>query len=252
MDGRPDVLDAGLYARNSAAMWTALVALRGFPLERTDGLLLAETANGVRALVVSPTADTGPAVAAGAYLIEDPYGVLPPPAPDLEPSRLATMIRPAGPVAAVNRPGVAVTRVGEDRLADVEPLVVEGFPYPWAAGRPGALFPPGMTTDPAFRVWGATVDGVPAGGGFSFDDGVSVCVYMLAVLPGWRSRGAARALLTAMLAGCPDRPTGLVATSDGAPLYRSVGFQEVSTGLWWRRTTTFEAPSSNSEEPYHG
>jgi GNAT superfamily N-acetyltransferase len=249
MDGS---LDAGLYARNSAAMWTALAGLHGRPVERTGGLLLAETANGIRALVVSPTADTGPAVAAGAYLIEDPYGVLPPPEPELEMSRHTTMIRPAGPLAAVSGPGVAVDVVGEDRLAEVERLVVEGFPFPWAAGRPGVVLAPGMTGHPGFEVWAATVDGMPAGGGYAFDDGESVCVYMLAVLPAHRSRGAARALLTAMLAGCPTRPTALVATSDGAPLYRSVGFQEVSTGLWWRRTTTFEAPSSNSEEPNHG
>jgi GNAT superfamily N-acetyltransferase len=245
MDGP---LDAGLYVRNSAAMWTALAGLRGRTLERTDGLLLAETANGIRALVLSPTADTAPAVAAGAYVIEDPYGVLPPPAPELELSRHSTMIRPAAPLAAVTRPGVAVQLAGEDRLAEVERLVVEGFPFAWAAGRPGAVLPPGMTRHPGFQVWAATVDGVPAGGGYAFDDGVSVCVYMLAVLPTHRSRGAARALLTAMLAGYPTKPTALVATSDGAPLYRSVGFQEVSTGLWWRRTIASGDGNTSTKE----
>src|SRR2546423_3144625 len=114
MDG---ALDAGLYARNSAAMWTALAALRGRTLERTDGLLLAETAHGIRALVLSPTADTAPAVAAGAYVIEDPYGVLPPPAPELELSRHPTMIRPAAPLAPVTRPGAVLHLAAHAPLA---------------------------------------------------------------------------------------------------------------------------------------
>ena len=245
-------MDAGLYARNSAAMWTVFAGLRGLELDRADGLLVVATANGTRALVVSPSADTGPAVAAGAYVIEDPYGTLPEPAPGFQVSEHVTMVRPAAPVEVVHRPGVATRLVGEGDLAEVERLVVEAFPFSWAIGRRGAVFPTGMTGHPRCRVWAATVDGVPAGGGYTFDDGASLGVYMLAVLPAWRSRGAARAMLTQMLAGYADRPSVLVATSDGAPLYRSVGFQEVSTGLWWRQTATFEEPLSNSEEPNHG
>jgi len=46
------------------------------------------------------------------------------------------------------------------------------------------------------------------------------------------SHATSTAVLTAAIAGHPDRMLTLVATDAGVPLYWSMGFQTVSTAVW--------------------
>ncbi|PBC79719.1 acetyltransferase (GNAT) family protein [Streptomyces sp. TLI_235] len=186
--------------------------------------------------------------------LEDPYGRL-----DMRPHGCeaalgqAVMVRepgegPAGgPTASRRRPEPAgVLTAGEavdpEGLAEVERVVVEGFPMP--ARLPpaaGAMLPPGLLLTPGYRAWLARVDGRAVGACVSYDDGTAVGVYSVATLPEHRSRGVGRAVVEAALAAHPDRTATLVATLLGEPLYRRLGFTEHGVSRWWRYPAT---PSS--------
>jgi GNAT superfamily N-acetyltransferase len=121
----------------------------------------------------------------------------------------------------------------EAALAEAERVVVDGFPVPGLQGRRGALLPPTVLDHPGWRVWLAYDEGVPAAGGVTFDDGTVLGVYFMATLPGHRSRGLARAVLTTALAADAHRPATLVATDDGRALYDSLGFAPVGMSDWY-------------------
>ena len=84
------------------------------------------------------------------------------------------------------------------------------------------------------RSWLARRQGVTAGACVSWDDGTSVGLYWVAVLPEHRSQGVARALLERVLRAHPERPATLTATLLGEPLYRKLGFVEQGLATWWR------------------
>lgn len=139
----------------------------------------------------------------------------------------------AGPAAG---PAIEVVETRrESELADVERVVVEGFPVaarmPW---RRGETFPAGWNTLGGRRSWLVRLQGEPAGACVSWDDGSSVGVYWVAVLPEHRSRGIAGELMETVLLAHPDRPAVLSATLLGEPLYRRLGFVEQGVATWWR------------------
>ncbi|MER7750985.1 GNAT family N-acetyltransferase [Kitasatospora sp. NPDC097643] len=184
------------------------------------------------------------------FTVEDPYGGL-----DLghlgadRTSVMPVMTREPGPVegATAVLPAVSEAYGGGsltvdealdgDTFAQVERAVVDGFPLPnrqpWTRG--GAL-PEQLLGDPGCRAWLGRVDGVTAGACLTFDDGRATGVYWVATLPDQRGQGVARAVLrTALAHAHPDRPATLVATSQGEPLYRTLGFTEQARTCWWTR-----------------
>lgn len=175
-------------------------------------------------------------------VVEDPYGGLDFSAGGQTPTRpMAVMVRepeeePVALDASRLRPGVTVEEVGaEGELADLERVVVDGFPLeahqPW---RQGALLPPAMLAESGYRAWLGRVNGEPAGACMTYDDGETVGVYWVATLPDHRSMGLGRAVLTAALAAQPGRTFTLVATLLGEPLYRQLGFVGCGATRWWR------------------
>ncbi|MEZ0090264.1 GNAT family N-acetyltransferase [Streptacidiphilus sp. EB129] len=179
--------------------------------------------------------------------LEDPYRLLDFSGYGCEPALpMPVMVRPAGPVPDSFGTGAAPGRAGgaelvvsealaEDELADVERVVVEGFPMPgrlpWSRGQ---MFPAAWADIPGRRNWLVRRQGMAAGACVSVDDGASVGLYWVSVLPEQRSRGVARALLDAVLREHPDRSATLTATLLGEPLYLKAGFVEQGTALWWR------------------
>ncbi|MFC1399865.1 MULTISPECIES: GNAT family N-acetyltransferase [Streptacidiphilus] len=147
----------------------------------------------------------------------------------------AVVVGPEAGGAAVVGAVEVVEAATEGELADVERVVVEGFPVaprlPW---RRGATFPAGWDVLAGRRSWLARLRGEPVGACVSWDDGASVGVYWVAVLPEHRSRGIARELMAAVLRAHPDRPAVLSATLLGEPLYRRLGFVEQGVATWWR------------------
>ncbi|MGI5524273.1 GNAT family N-acetyltransferase [Micromonospora sp. CA-259024] len=122
-------------------------------------------------------------------------------------------------------------------LEQAEQVIVNGFPLRHLQPiTPGQALPPQVLQLPGWRVWLARRDGVPAAAGYTYDGGNAVGIYWLATLPEYRSAGLGRAVMNAMLAAHPDRIATLVATPAGLPLYQRLGFEPVSTAVWYLRT----------------
>ena len=172
-------------------------------------------------------------------VVEDSFGVLTLPAGDgITVDRMPVMVRAAGPAGPVaTGPGIRVVQAaGRATLAQAERVIVDGFPQralqPY---RPGRSLPPLVLTVPGWRTWLAYRGREPAAACCTYDDGASLGVYWLATLPGHRSHGLGRAVMSAVLAACPGRPAALVATAAGEPLYSSLGFRAVSEAAWYRK-----------------
>ncbi len=254
--GQKSAGDAGIYLTNATAMWRSLA-----PHARDHaGHFRAELPAVTRILLTRPA--TPAAVARliddaapdPAVVVEDVFGAAPAGTPGVRVLRMPVMVRPAAPVvppaavappaAPVAPPGVPVAPpaapvvrgAGEGERADAERVVVDGFPLP--LHQPlvrGRALPPRVLRLPGWRVWLAHHGGRPAAAVCTYDDGAAVGVYWLATLPGYRSRGLARAALSTAIAAHPDRSCTLVATDAGVPLYESLGFRTVATTTWLNR-----------------
>ncbi|AEV85371.1 hypothetical protein ACWT_4351 [Actinoplanes sp. SE50] len=227
-----------VHVSNAAAMWRVLV-----PGARELGdHLRADRAPATRLLVTRPL----PAAAVAALLatvpdgrpvtVEDTFGAEPAEAAGATVRRMPVMNRPAGPPDPRNAPDVRVTPVtAADELAVAERIMVESFPMSeFLPLVRGAALPERLLTAPGWQVWLAYLGDRPAAAAYTFDDGVAAGVYWLATLPGFRSRGLARALLATAIAAYPTRVFTLVATAAGIPLYESLGFRTVGTTIWYR------------------
>jgi GNAT superfamily N-acetyltransferase len=231
-----------VYADNAAAMWSTLTTSTA---ESRD-VFHADLPTVVRIIGRHQGIDVAALLARAPHTktvtIEDPYGATSP-AVGATMLRMPVMVRAAGDIRVVAvAPDVEVAPVtGPDRLADAERVIVEGFPV--KAHQPyvrGAALPPGVLETPGWTVWLAHRGGQPAAAACIYDDGWAAGVYWLATLPEHRSAGLARAVLTRAIAAHPDRPSTLVATDAGLPLYKSLGFETVSTVHWHVRAITAE------------
>ncbi len=235
---------------------------------RADGFVLVDMAR--RGCRIAPLRRPGdPAAVASAMLahadarmpgarivVEDAYGVLPMATAGFEEiDRLPLMVRPPGPLGAATsdhradidarattlavRPGIELTvRIADtDHLAaHSERLTVDGMQMrglqPW---RPGVLYPPGPTTVHGWQLWLAELSGEPVGTCATQDDGTTVGIYGMTVLPSHQRRGVARGMLAAILARFADRWTCLASSPEGRRLYDSAGYRTVGEAVWWRR-----------------
>ena len=78
------------------------------------------------------------------------------------------------------------------------------------------------------RVFGHRADGGFASSGALFDFGATFAsIGMILVAPAYRGQGLARAIIRHCLAAAGSRAVTLIATPQGEPLYRSLGFVEV-------------------------
>jgi GNAT superfamily N-acetyltransferase len=147
---------------------------------------------------------------------------------------MPVMNRRPAPLRAALAPDVHVTEVRDaDELATAERTMVDGFPLrvyqPYVRA---AALPPRLLDLPEWRVWLAYRNARPAAAAYTYDDGTAVGVYWLATLPGHRSAGLGRAIMTTAIAAYPSRAFTLVATDAGRPLYESLGFRAVGTSTW--------------------
>ncbi len=190
-------------------------------------------------------------------VVEDAYGVLPMAAAGFEEiDRMPVMVREPGPLGPAQRQPDAgsvatalATRVaGEltvrlvdtDQLAaDSERLTVDGMGMrglqPW---RPGVLYPPDPIAVHGWQLWLACLAGEAIGTCATQDDGTTVGIYGMTVLPTHQRRGVARRMLAAILDRFADRWTCLASSPEGRRLYDSAGYRTVGEAVWWRRAAT--------------
>jgi GNAT superfamily N-acetyltransferase len=228
-----------VYLRNAVAMWTALVP--GAHLDR--GLLRVERPIDTRVILREPAggevlAGIGRLSPATSVVLEDVFaGPDPAPlTPDSRVLRMPVMNRPAGAVDLPRATARVIEVDDPETLAEAEHVMVDGYPVPrfqpWVRGE---ALPPRVLGLPGWRIWLAYQGDAPAAAVYTYDDGRATGVYGLATLPEHRSRGLARALLTAAITARPEHEFTLVATEAGRPLYESLGFAAVATATWHTR-----------------
>ena len=219
------------YAHNSSSMWRYLRSGRAEARRHGNAdVLLGEEE--VRVNVVDPTYELLPeALEAlrlpGSAALEDPYAQL----------DLPGFERAAWPILHRDRslPTPAaqheVSRVEDPAdLAVAEHTIVFGFPLPHR--QPDLLLPGGFLDVPGFDAWLVRRGGDPAAACLTLDDGNVVCVFWLATIPEHRSQGVGRSVMAAVIAAHPERDVVLVASSEGRPLYDSMGFTHEGTGAF--------------------
>jgi GNAT superfamily N-acetyltransferase len=237
-----------MYARNATRMWASLAPWSRVVEGPAPGVSVIEipAQPATRVILRRPfAADPGQIGALlaragrrGRVVVEDSFGGLTlPVGDDLTVDRMPVMVKAAGragPPAA--GPGIhIVPAADQDTLAQAEQVIVDGFPQralqPY---RRGHMLPPLVLAVPGWRTWLAYRGGEPAAACCTYHDGAALGVYWLATLPGHRSHGLGRAIMSVALAAFPG-PVALVATAAGAPLYSSLGFRTVSEAAWYRK-----------------
>ncbi|MGA5823840.1 GNAT family N-acetyltransferase [Kitasatospora sp. NPDC094028] len=147
----------------------------------------------------------------------------------------------APPATSRARGGSTLTVVealDPDAFAQVERMIVDGFPLP--ARQPwvrGDALPWRLLAEPGCRGWLGSIDGAPVGSCLTYDDGRLTGVYWVATLPDRRGQGVGAAVTrTALAHAHPDRPATLVASTLGEPVYRKLGFAEAARTCRWSLT----------------
>jgi len=145
----------------------------------------------------------------------------------------------AGP--SREQPDITVRRVDGNQglLLEAERTVAEGFPLTsFQPYRPGRVLPAGLLAMPHVAVFLADHRGESCGACMTVKDQHGVGgVYWVAVLPGHRRAGVGRALMLAAMRELAGMPMVLCATSQGAPLYRKLGFETALESTYWRSGT---------------
>lgn len=224
------MLDPATYVANTVAMWASLAPTS----TRTDTHFRADLPASTRIILLTEGQAVGEVPAGRRVTVEDSWDAGATAAPGFEALRMPVMVRPPQPVGTPSAHAIRVD--DEERLAQAERVMVEGFPL--RGFQPltrGAALPPRLLTTPGWDVWLGYRHDEPAVAMCTFDDGRAVGVYWLATMPDHRSAGLGRAALSTALATAPHRPWTLVATDAGRPLYESLGFRTVSTATWYTR-----------------
>ncbi|MFC9690477.1 GNAT family N-acetyltransferase [Kribbella sp. NPDC056951] len=232
--------DLLLANKNGAAFWRALGRARGYEVIERPSFVAAldPVRNGLRVVLTSPEPPTADLDELTELLkarswprvtIEDPYGVVSPP---LIPARLPVMTRAAAPVP---EPTVEVVHVQtEEQLAEVDKIVVEGFPIPhFQPSGTAAAIAPGLLTTPGFDAYLIAVDGRWAAAGATITQEDVAGIYFVTTLPEFRGQGLARQLMYGVLRQLDPLPVTLTAAEPAQHLYRSLGFTTIAEATWW-------------------
>jgi GNAT superfamily N-acetyltransferase len=139
------------------------------------------------------------------------------------------MLRPPGPLPAAP-PDLRIREVtGPDDVAEFSRVLAAGYPVP---GADVPVAEPGVVGS-VVRLFVGSVAGRAVGvAGSAVHHGL-VEVDWVAVLPEARGRGYGAALTAAAAAVAPDLPAVLLASDDGRPTYRRLGFIDLFRVTMW-------------------
>jgi GNAT superfamily N-acetyltransferase len=175
-------------------------------------------------------------------VVEDASGRLDLTCHGMEPCfRMTVMARPPAPFPAGDAvSGVHVAMVTTvEHLMTAERILISVFPpAPTREDPRGRVQPARVLGIGGWRVWLGYRDGVPAGAAYTYHDGASVGVYQVGTLPEHRGHRVARAIVSAIVRAYPGEAVTLTATDQGRPLYEALGFDPVSSAIWWRPNHT--------------
>lgn len=226
--------------RSTADRAADLAHASGGRVQRDGDLVLADAGSGFLFHNVACSARTVDVAAArticGFFPPERPFVVLSPhPTPDLRCTGLdlmghpPLMVRPAGGTPPAPPPGVTV-----DEVRDAADLAT--WSEVLAAGYPAAFAPiPSGLLGSATRFWLGRAAGRPVATAMSYAAHGVVSVEMIATLPGYRGRGIGAAVSWAATLAEPALPAVLIASDDGAGVYRRMGYLAVTRWTLWFR-----------------
>ena len=174
----------------------------------------------------------------GAYLLYSAY-----PTPDLRQHGLQPVGHPpcmvrvpdvAGPRPPVPH-GLDVHRVDSaDQLADFERTLVEAYPIPdlmpW---RPGVFMGEPLLDDPRWHIFVGHAEGTAVATAAAYVSEHVVDVTLVTCRTEARGRGFGRAVTQAAIEADLTKPALLLASDDGQPVYRSMGFRTMSRFTLW-------------------
>ena len=206
---------------------------------------------GDRGALTNPVILTQPMMRAGDALeeinalfpLDVPYLLLSPwPTPDLREFGFALIGHPPLMVRFPGLPAPPRWWPGEVReirdpteLTVAERVLVEGYPMPELDPlTPGDLLGPTLLQT-ATRIWLAWLDGAPVAVAAAHSAAGVTLVEYVATLPAARGRGAGAAVTWAATVADPDRPTVLIASDDGRPVYARMGYLAVERWTAWLR-----------------
>ena len=124
--------------------------------------------------------------------------------------------------------------VDQDGLDDFDRTLVEAYPItevqPWARG---SMMPSSLVADPRWHMFVAYVDNVPVATAAGFVTDHLVDVTLVSTRSEFRGRGIGRAVTAAAADVDPSKPAALLASDDGQPVYRAMGFRSISRFTLW-------------------
>jgi GNAT superfamily N-acetyltransferase len=149
------------------------------------------------------------------------------------------MWRPAGGTGPTTPAELDVRRVETvEQLSDFEQTLIVGYPLPEG----GAIADPRLL-DRGLSAWVGYVDGEPVGTAGSHTAHGLTEIEWVSTLPDHRGRGYGAALTWLATTSNPDTPAVLLASDDGRPVYRRLGYVAVLRLTMWLRPATSESPS---------
>lgn len=162
------------------------------------------------------------------------------PTPDLRPYGYCLvghppfMVRPPGGSAPVRPAELSVVEVTDAASMEAcERVFVEGYPVPEVQPfEPGQLFDTRVLGGIA-RMWVGAVDGHPVATAMAIASRGIVAVENVATLAQARGHGYGAALTATAALSTPDRPSVLIASDDGRPVYERLGFVPMSRFTLW-------------------
>lgn len=143
------------------------------------------------------------------------------------------MLRPRGGDVPPIPPGLAIREVDDAAsLSDFLTTLIRAYPMPGAETSP---FSDVRILDPSLRLFVGYVGGVPvATAGVHIGQGLND-VEWVSTMPDHRGRGIGAALTWAATMGDPALPAALIASDDGQPVYKAMGYIGLMRLTMWHR-----------------
>ncbi len=167
------------------------------------------------------------------------------PTPDLSPYGMRQagfpplMVRVPAPIPVSTLTTLRIIEAdNESDLRDFDNVMIHGYPVPELTFPRDRIFD-GRVLGGQERFFVGYEGDVPVACAMSCVDERVVGIYAVATLPARRGKGHGGALTAAALAATPHLPAVLQASGSGQPVYRRLGFQDVSEyTLWYKPRRT--------------
>lgn len=144
------------------------------------------------------------------------------------------MVRP-GEVTPPTSSGMRIDRVvAPEQLEDFERTIIDAYPTPELApyGDHPRLFGEPLL-DSGWALYVGYIDGRPVATAGAYVTGQVVAVEMVSVRPEQRGLGLGGEITAAAAATEPERPSALIASDPGQPVYRRLGYLPILRQTLW-------------------